>query len=267
MNTTIVSLFAIACYCTTTIGQALAIKQNKQFRKSLVLFLGFSGSILQAISLYLLIHEPDGINLGFYNVSSVISWMIINIVLLSSLKKPVESLLIFIAPLAILTIMLTATQEAPKTVIPERNFGMLGHILFSILAYSILTIAAFQAVLLAYQNYKLRHHQLKGILKVFPPLQTMESLLFEFVWAGVILLTASLATGFLFVEDLLAQHLAHKTFLSIFAWLVFATLLWGRHQLGWRGNTAIKWTISGTTLLMLSYFGSKFVLDLVLQGR
>lgn len=267
MNTTIVSFLAIACYCSTAIGQALAIKQNKQFRKSFVLFLGFGASLLQASSLYLLIHEPDGINLGFYNVSSVISWMIINIVLLSALKKPVESLLIFLAPLAALTVIFAATQEAPKTVIPEQDFGVLGHILFSILAYSILTIAAFQAILLAYQNYKLKHHQLKGIIKVFPPLQTMESLLFEFLWAGVILLTASLATGFFFVENLLAQHLAHKTFLSIIAWLVFATLLWGRHQLGWRGNTAIKWTISGTTLLMLSYFGSKFVLDLILQGR
>ena len=85
------------------------------------------------------------------------------------------------------------------------------------------------------------------------------------IWTGEVLLALSLVTGAMFFENLFAQHLAHKTVLSIIAWLVFATLLWGRHQLGWRGITAIKWTLAGFSLLILAYFGSKIVLEFVLH--
>jgi ABC-type uncharacterized transport system permease subunit len=80
-----------------------------------------------------------------------------------------------------------------------------------------------------------------------------------------VLLTVSLVTGFVFLENLFAQHLAHKTILSMAAWGVFAVLLWGRMVHGWRGQTAIRWTLSGFAALLLGYFGSKVVLELILH--
>jgi len=97
-------------------------------------------------------------------------------------------------------------------------------------------------------------------------LQTMEALLFQMLAAGFVMQSLSLATGFMFVEDLFAQHLVHKTVLSILAWFVFAILLWGRWRYGWRGKTAIRWTLGGFVSLLLAYLGSKMVLELVL-GR
>jgi ABC-type uncharacterized transport system permease subunit len=93
----------------------------------------------------------------------------------------------------------------------------------------------------------------------------MESLLFQMIATGYALLTLALVTGILFLEDIFAQHLVHKTVLSIIAWLVFGILLWGRWRFGWRGRVAIRWTIGGFIFLMLAYFGSKFVLELVLN--
>jgi ABC-type uncharacterized transport system permease subunit len=82
---------------------------------------------------------------------------------------------------------------------------------------------------------------------------------------GFFFLSLSLVTGFMFVDDLLAQHLAHKTLLSIFAWLIFAVLLWGRWRKGWRGRVAVRMTLAGIVLLLLSYFGSKLILEVLLQ--
>jgi ABC-type uncharacterized transport system permease subunit len=93
----------------------------------------------------------------------------------------------------------------------------------------------------------------------------MESLLFQMLGAGIVFLTISLASGFLFIEDLFAQHLVHKTVLSILAWIIFTGLLIGRSRYGWRGQTAIKWTLIGFVLLLLAYFGSKLVLELILH--
>jgi ABC-type uncharacterized transport system permease subunit len=93
----------------------------------------------------------------------------------------------------------------------------------------------------------------------------MESLLFEMIALGFALLTLALGTGFMFLEDMFAQHLAHKTLLSVLAWSVFGVLLWGRFRFGWRGRTALRWTLVGFVVLMLAYFGSKFVLELILH--
>ena len=92
----------------------------------------------------------------------------------------------------------------------------------------------------------------------------METLLFEVILVGFIALTISLASGLIFLENMFAQQLAHKTILSIVAWLVFLTLLIGHWKLGWRGRTAIRWTLTGFASLMLAYFGSKFVLEVLL---
>ena len=92
----------------------------------------------------------------------------------------------------------------------------------------------------------------------------MENLLFEILWIGIILLTLSLISGLIFIEDIFAQHLLHKTVLSIAAWITFALLLWFHYQWGWRSRKAVNWTVGGFSLLLLGYFGSKFVLELIL---
>ncbi|MEQ1638294.1 MAG: cytochrome c biogenesis protein CcsA, partial [Methylococcales bacterium] len=96
-------------------------------------------------------------------------------------------------------------------------------------------------------------------------LQTMESLLFQMIGTGMVFLSVSLISGFIFIENLFAQHLVHKTVLSILAWIIFTGLLFGRLRYGWRGKTAVKWTLSGFILLLLAYFGSKLVLELILH--
>jgi len=90
-------------------------------------------------------------------------------------------------------------------------------------------------------------------------------MLFELIWLGFILLSVSMIAGFLYVDDLFAQDLVHKTVLTIMAWFLFSILLWGRYQLGWRSQTAVRFTLSGFALLMLAYFGSKLVLEVILQ--
>ena len=92
----------------------------------------------------------------------------------------------------------------------------------------------------------------------------MESLLFQMIAVGYATLSLALLVGITFLEDIFAQHLVHKTILSIIAWTVFAILLHGRWKYGWRGRIAIRWTLIGFLFLMLAYFGSKLVLELIL---
>jgi ABC-type uncharacterized transport system permease subunit len=142
---------------------------------------------------------------------------------------------------------------------------MQAHILVSLLAFSLLNIAALQALLLTCQDFQLHRKRSSWFLRSLPPLETMEALLFQMIGVGFFLLSLSLVSGFWFIEDLFAQHLAHKTVLSLLSWLVFGVLLWGRLSFGWRGRTAVRWTLAGFGVLLLAYFGSKLVLEIILR--
>jgi ABC-type uncharacterized transport system permease subunit len=120
-------------------------------------------------------------------------------------------------------------------------------------------------VTLAAQDRLLHGHRPNRVVQALPPLQTMEHLLFILILLGFFILSLSLLSGLLFVDDLMAQHLAHKTVLSITAWAMFGVLLWGRWRRGWRGRKAIRWTLASYALLILAYFGSKLVLEQILS--
>jgi ABC-type uncharacterized transport system permease subunit len=136
-----------------------------------------------------------------------------------------------------------------------------------LLAYVTLAIAAVLAVLLWLQERALRQRRLVDWLRALPPLVELETLLFRTIATGFVMLTAALLSGVLFVEDLMAQHLAHKTVFSLLSWLAFGALLLGRRLRGWRGTTAVRWTLVAMALLVLAFFGSNAVLELVLKRR
>ncbi len=140
------------------------------------------------------------------------------------------------------------------------------HAWLALLAYATLSIAALLAIMLWIQERALRRRDFRPWLRALPPLNDLESLLFRTITVGFCLLTLTLVTGVLFVDDLLAQKLVHKTVLSVLSWLVFGTLMIGRRRNGWRGVKAVHWTLAAMVLLLLAFFGSQFVIELVL-GR
>ncbi len=227
--------------------------------------LGFIGLLLHTWLLYHAIFSHAGLNFAFFNALSLASWTVVASLLLSSLTKPIENLALVILPLAALTVGLDLMYPAVGFMSEEATWILKLHVLLSMLAYSMLTLAAVQAVLLAVQDRALRRRKPNSFIRSLPPLMTMEALLFEMIGIGFTLLTLALLSGFAFLENMFAQHLVHKTVLSVMAWLVFGGLLLGRRVWGWRGQKAIRWTLSGFLLLILAYFGSKFVLELLLR--
>ena len=232
-----------------------------------IIFLpGVSAVILHALVLYPELITGQGLNLGFFNAASLVALLTVVLLLLTAIWQPVESIGIPLLPITATTLGLAALYPSQHA-ISATSWQLDTHILFSVLAYSLFVLAAFQAVLLAIQERHLRNRRPGGFIRALPPLQVMEKLLFQMIGVGFTLLTVALLTGFFFIEDIFAQHLVHKTILSIAGWIIFGVLLWGRWRFGWRGRTAIRWTLSGFALLALAYFGSKLVLELILTGN
>ncbi|GAA0791222.1 cytochrome C assembly family protein [Marinobacterium sediminicola] len=260
------TLIAALCYLVATVLQWRRLSAGNQDQLRLpTRLLGMVGFLLQGYSVYLLLHQPEGIDLSFFPVGSLIAWSVAGMVLASSLRQRLDNLFIGVFPLAAITLLAATFIDAGSAPKPYSG-GLITHILLSLLAYSLFTIATVQAVLLWRQESALKQHHTRGLVASLPPLQMMERLLFESLWAAFLLLSAALVTGFLFIDNLFAQHLVHKTLLSLFAWVVYAVLLAGRHFLGWRSRTAVRWTLGGFLLLMLAFFGSKLVLELLLKA-
>src|SRR3984893_668686 len=145
------------------------------------------------------------------------------------------------------------------------GWELTAHILLSMGAAALLFAAAVTALLLVFLDRRLRTRRIADLPSVLPPLDALEKVMFRLIGAGFVLLTLSLFTGFVFVTNLFTQHLIHKTVLSLIAWAIFGVLLTGRIRFGWRGRTAVGWTLSGFGVLALAYFGAKFVLEDVLR--
>lgn len=202
------------------------------------------------------------INFAFLQVGSLIAWVVVLLLLFASWRKPIDNLFIGTLPMAA-TILLLASFSTQYVPLTRLSYGLTWHILMAILAYSIFIIASVQAVLVALQNHFLKRHQTRGLLQALPPLQTMDALLFQMIWLGMVLLTTAFFVGFPFVSDLIEQKLLHKVVFACIGWTVFAGLLIGRYRYGWRGLTASRWTLTGMAFLVLSYFGSRIVLQLM----
>jgi ABC-type uncharacterized transport system permease subunit len=142
------------------------------------------------------------------------------------------------------------------------------HFLMAMLAYSLFTLAALHALLMATAEKSLHRGRISPLLAGLPPLLTMEALLFRLIHVAFVLLTFTLISGVFFSETLFGKALTfnHKTVFAILSWVIFAALLAGRHLRGWRGRIALRWTLAGFAALLLAYVGSRFVLEVIL-GR
>ncbi len=167
-------------------------------------------------------------------------------------------------PLSGITPYLTLITPAPQPIVGASSQFIHGHIMISVIAYSLIMLSALQAIALAYQDHSIRSHHPGGFIRFLPPLHDMETLLFQMLGFGFIFLSTSLISGFFFMQDLFAQHLVHKTVFSIIGWTILAILLFGRFKFGWRGKIAIRWTLTAFVFIMLAYFGSKLVIEFIL---
>lgn len=270
MLATVSGLFAVIFYSLGTLLQGRDLLQARsgsehEAQRRRVLLFAALALVVHLINVVQVIATDGGYDFSFFKIATLFSWTIALIVVVSSLKKPLDNLFLALFPLAILSIL--SSLLLPGSAAPESSVGggVALHILLGIAAFSIITIAAVQSVVIAWLNRELKHKHFSPVLQHLPPLQTMEALLFELIWAGFFTLLGVIVSGFLFMEDMFAQHLVHKTFFTLLSTAVFAVLLWGRHRLGWRGRTAYRWTLAGFSFLIVAYFGVKFVLELLLD--
>jgi len=199
-------------------------------------------------------------SIGLLEAISLLAWTLAVLACLISIDRQNRVLgAILFASAAVGSTMTGFGQTYAEESAP--GWELSAHILLSMAAAALLFAAAVNALLLVFLERRLRSRRLVDIPTVLPPLDTLERVMFRLIGAGFAFLTLALFTGFVFVTNLFTQLLLQKTVLSLVAWLLFGILLFGRLRFGWRGRSAVQWTLSGFAVLAVAYFGSKFVLE------
>ena len=259
---------ALAVYFWRTRWTAAATSVPRAASGTLEHFLVMVPMTLHGVLLYQAVFAGDGVHLGIGNAISTIVWLTVVIYWLGNLYYNAEGLQAMVMPVAAVCVLLPALFPVARALPNTELAAFKAHLLISMVAYSLFTIASLHVLLMALLERRLHGGELPAALQKLPPLLTMETLLFRIIAAGFVLLTLTLASGIVFSEELFGKALRfnHKTVFGILSWLIFAALLGGRALYGWRGRIAVRWTLTGFLMLVLAYVGSKFVLEVIL-GR
>lgn len=234
------------------------------------------GWALHGVALWADVVAPNALRLGFAVMLSAALWVSVAAYWLENRSAALDSLRMLVLPVASLAVLLPIAF--PGSVLPLDGKSLLfpWHVAVAILAYSTLTLAAFHAVLMALQDSRLHARRSIGdpsgswfdhAVDRLPALLTMEKLLFRLIGIGFFLLSLTVLSGVVFSEQLFGKALKwdHKTVFTMLSWGLFGVLLAGRHWRGWRGKTALSFTLTGFVTLLLAYVGSRFVLEVILH--
>lgn len=226
--------------------------------------------VLHGLTLGMEIFPADGFGMrfGFAVALSMITWLAVSLYWIESFYARMEGLQMLGLPLAALCGLLPWVLPGQHLLSNANSPLFRLHFLMAMLAYSLFTLAALHAILMAVTERRLHRGRMTPLFAGLPPLLTMEALLFRLIHIAFALLTLTLASGIFFSEQIFGKALPfnHKTVFALLSWLIFAALLFGRYRYGWRGKKALRWTLTGFGVLLLAYVGSRFVLEVIL-GR
>lgn len=261
------SSLAIVAYLTVFFTVVRGFYREQPLNPQLLRLLLLIAIITHGAQLYRIMLTPKGVDWGLLTSMSFSMLLMSMLLLILSVRRLPQALCLLISPGAVASILLTTFLDGQYVVKNHLGVALEAHIFLSFIAYALLALAFIQAMVFALQHYFLRHKLAMQLPRWLLPLQSMETLLFDWIRLGWVFLTASIVTGLIFVDNFMAQHLVHKTFFSICAWLIFSALWLGRWRFGWQGVIAVKGTSIGFLLLAIGFLGSKFVLEVLLQAN
>ena len=224
--------------------------------------------IVHAAVLHRALFSEANLDLSLGHSLSLIAWVTVAMYWIVSFRYRMGVLqplvLVLAAGMVLSPLVLPADKQVPYS-------GLLAfkvHFVVSLMAYGLFAIAALHAILMGVMEQRLHSHDKRlSRLGELPSLVAMDSLLFQMILVGFLLLTATLASGVFFSEALFGKPLPfnHKVVFSFISWLIYAGLLAGRQLWGVRGRRTARWTLAGFAMLLVGYVGSKFVLEIILH--
>lgn len=240
------------------------VQNNRAYRRLALLFAGIA-LVSHAVALQARIFDVStGQNLSLLNIGSIVSLMICFVMTVVASRDRGWFLLPIVYSFALINLGLASFVPGEFITHLETTPSLMLHIGLALFSYATLIIAALYALQLALLDYLLKNKKLTFTADM-PPLMSIERKMFHITQVGVVLLTLTLCTGMLYMDNLFSKENVHKAVLSILAWFVYVLLLWGHFREGWRGRRVVWFSLLGAFLLTMAYFGSRLLQEVMVS--
>jgi ABC-type uncharacterized transport system permease subunit len=229
------------------------------------------GMVMHGVAIFWSVAGDDerGINMGFTHAISLIVWLtLLSYVLVGRDARLTRLAALYLAPIAALAASAVVWSPGKRWVdYGGMDAAATAHVVLAVLAYALFTVATLHSLLVLFLQRQLLAGTVSHSAQPLPPLMRIERLMFRLLTVAFALLTATLISGVFFSEALFGKafEISHKTVFAVMSWFVFGGLVVGHWTFGWRGRLAVRWTLIGFAMLLLSYVGSKFVLEIILK--
>lgn len=236
--------------------------------------------VLHGMALKDAILRDQHLHLSWSLALSAAVWLGMIVFWLESLIIRIDGLQLLLLPAGALTCALAALFPQSQLIAHAGDTALRVHLLIAMAAYGLITVAALQALLMSALDRRLHFPRESAqasnqgiwsvagrLLDAQPPLLAQEQLLFRVIWVAFGALTLAVVSGSLISVAATGKWLPfdHKTVFTLLSWITFGVLLIGRHARGWRGRIALRYTLAGFAFIVLSYTGSRFVIEVILQ--
>lgn len=235
--------------------------------------------VLHGLALRDTVLQEGNLRVSWTLALSAAVWIGMVVFWLESLVIRIDGLQLLLLPVGTIVCLLAILFPQSQLIARANDPGLRIHLLIALSAYALVTIAALQAMLMSGLDRRLHFPREEGahpgplrraigrLLDVQPPLLAQEQVLFRLIWIAFAALTLTLLSGALISISLSGKWLPldHKSIFTLLSWLTFGILIVGRHLRGWRGRTALRYTLVGFAFVVLAYTGSRFVIEVILQ--
>lgn len=266
MFTTALMLFALVCYLVAFVLLTRSIFFSQSLPLTAVMSMAAAALIMHLLVFIGQTFTETGQNFSLINVILLVSWVISLAITTVSIKSP--SSLLQSVVYGFSAVILLTNFLIPKHYIYQNFFqspALAFHVTLSLAAYCLLIIATLYAIQSFFISKRLKNKDLNIVNSPLPPLMIVERQQFQLLFIGTSALAAALITGFIYLDNMFSQAVAHKTILSLLSWFIFASVIVGHKFNGWRGPRAVSLMVFAAFLLTLGYFGSRFVREFLLS--
>ena len=262
---TLLFLGVLISYLISAVSFVAFAFNRKIIFSKIAFFAAIFGFITQCFALllrWMLSGFPPMSNL--YESMSLFAWAVVLVFLILEFKFKLGIIGSFIMPLAFLIAGYAAMLD--DTIVPLmpalQSYWLSIHVLTCFLSYACFACAFCLGIMYLLQERQLKSKHTGKLFKILPSLEVMDTINYNMVLFGFILLSAGIITGSIWAQRAWGNWWSWdpKETWSFITWLIYAAYLHSRFNTGWRGKKTAILSIAGFVSVIFTYLGVSFLL-------
>ncbi len=196
---------------------------------------------------------------------SFFAWTIIGIFLLFDARYRLSVLGAFSCPLALVLMIISSTAStAMRELNPALNSWWFPvHVTLAFLGNAVFALAFVAGIMYLLQERMLKSKKLSGLYYRLPSLEVLDSINYKCLTFGFPLMTMGIISGAVWANSAWGGYWRWdpKETWALITWFLYAALLHGRLNVGWRGRRAAVLAIIGFLCLLFAFLGVNLLLS------